>query len=372
MQKVPINENFVNRQQPNQNNSQPLQNNSEASGRSPLRSLIKQRNAKSPSPEQSPGLERDISECTDAISFILARAHCPTQYRAYVDAVIGAANGRLDWFEASDLEIGKRMMGSGGDGKSADSIQKRVQRDRQTFAEWQKLEGYRLIECEPGGKKDEKYFKSRYRVHLLAAAAAALEAARSNSAWQRTPAKALSRAAEIALMSLEGRLIRRERFNRPRQDGETMLNRYRKTILTHAGKISEIIERNGGDPTEFLEKLTHDILAMSTPEFIEDQAQLVHVKEQHDSGQNSGTWGGASPMDKSVPPPHHPDENKAPERNGDLEVGQVELSGGAEQIAFDPEPSEGGVVAEAVEMIDAMAAFCDCSFELTLTDELTP
>jgi hypothetical protein len=58
--------------------------------------------------EDERNLPQEISHMTDAISFVLAAAGVPQRFRSYVDAVIGASNGELEWFDGPDLLIGTR------------------------------------------------------------------------------------------------------------------------------------------------------------------------------------------------------------------------------------------------------------------------
>jgi hypothetical protein len=223
-----------------------------------------------------PKLERDISECADVINFILARAGCPVEHRAYIDAVVGASGGLIGWFEACDLLIGKRMLGTEAEEKSKIAIKKRVQRARKEFNDWQESSGYVFIECEPGGQTREgERYDSRYRVPLLKAAAEALQESRQRSERGESFKRAVQAASRTAVKKLRGPLFKRDRFNRPRQTDEAVLNRSRKTAITHATKIRDIIRRNGKDPEKFLKDLADDIASLATLETDEAIANPV-------------------------------------------------------------------------------------------------
>ena len=223
--------------------------------------------------------ERTISQSLEAVTFILVRAKCPIEHRAYIDAVLGAADGRDDWFQASDLEIGKRMLGAETYVTSSAGLKKRVQRHRKSLTEWQEREGYGFIEADPGGKRDGAYHKTQYRVPILAAAADVLRKAQLDHHWTSRPAKALSNAAKTVLPSLKSHgFQKRDRFNRPRRDDAAIIGRNAKTIQTLFIKTFEIIRRNGGNPEAFFR---------STMQTAQNMLEAPTVKSNSDAQRES-------------------------------------------------------------------------------------
>src|SRR5262245_50206963 len=49
-----------------------------------------------------------IARATDALNYVLTAFGVPDKFRAFIDAIIGASEGSLDWFEATDFVIGQR------------------------------------------------------------------------------------------------------------------------------------------------------------------------------------------------------------------------------------------------------------------------
>jgi RepB DNA-primase from phage plasmid len=242
-------------------------------------------------------IEEEISDCTDAVNFILAYASCPTDHRAFIDAVIGLANGRVAWFEACDYEIGKRMVGGTAWTKSPCALKKRVQRARKVFNEWQKSSGYIFIECSPGGQnRDGERFPSKYRLPLLTEAAASLRTIRKASQTDKRSDDSLSRAARTALKSLRGEFVAEFRFNRPRQDEYSVLSRSRKSIITLTQKAVDITKNLKQDPRYFLVTLGTEIAKLypsssgeAATDFIKALDEFVHSHAPMDKSVHRGT-----------------------------------------------------------------------------------
>lgn len=203
--------------------------------------------------ESAKCLEREISETTDVINFILVGVGCPNEHRAFIDAVIGVADYKMDEFEASDLDIGKRMLGTDAYNKSIVAIKKRVQRARDSLKKWQTHESIILIQPSSGGQaRSGKQYKSRYTVPLLKVAAIALDRARGSSGWENNPKKAIQNASRSVLPKLKGAPEYRDRFKRPRKDKRAVFIRTRNTIVTLGGKLRAIIEEGGKNPERVL------------------------------------------------------------------------------------------------------------------------
>jgi Domain of unknown function (DUF3854) len=195
-------------------------------------------------------LPREMSRHADAVSFILVAAECPARFRAFVDAVLGAADGDAErWFDAADFSVGMRARAEADLSRNSDeapttfvkpirkeTVEKWTQRARRDFNEWQEAAGLTLVETMPGGKADGRNCPSRYRLPVLRLAAEAYEQARLDPRWKSKPARALRRAAAAAVKREWGRLLappRRERFRRPQETPA----KYRKLALTYARKL---------------------------------------------------------------------------------------------------------------------------------------
>jgi hypothetical protein len=199
-----------------------------------------------PDEETESNQPQEISHVTDAVSFVLVAAEVPERFRGFIDAVIGASNGDVQWFNAPDAFIGMRARGTAlhrdSDGAllveeiKKENLEKWVQRARKDFTEWQKAVGFTIIETAPGGKREGVSEPTRYRLPVLALASTALENARRDPDFETKPHRALRRAASAVVKSERYNLInapRRERFRRPKKTAQS----YRKMCLTYAGKF---------------------------------------------------------------------------------------------------------------------------------------
>lgn len=111
-------------------------------------------------------LPREMSRHADAVSFILVAAECPARFRAFVDAVLGAADGDGEgWFDAADFSVGMRARAEADLSRGPDeepttfvkpvrkeTVEKWTQRARRDFNEWQEAAGLTLVETMPGAR----------------------------------------------------------------------------------------------------------------------------------------------------------------------------------------------------------------------------
>lgn len=175
-----------------------------------------------------------LSAGTDAVSFTLAAFGVPDKHRAYIDALIGVSGGELDWFDASDIEVGQRAREEGSSGISKAAITKWTQRARDAFNDWQTEQGITLIETLPGGQDSTRTrHKTRYKLPLLRLVLEVDETAKSSREWQRNKKRALRKAAAVVYQEEKLTLIqppRRERFKRSRPTAETYL-KYADTYI---------------------------------------------------------------------------------------------------------------------------------------------
>jgi len=219
-----------------------------------LRALLSARTASDP-PLHPLGIgPHTVSRSTDAVNFILSATGVPATFRASVDAVIGAASARLEpaaaadhWFEARDLDLGKRAMADRRDDASSIALKKWTQRQRKGFFAWQEKAGLTLIECEPGGMDDERNnHDSRYRAPLLTAAGLLLKEAESDPNWCANPDRAMEAASRIVIAGLPGGQAKRERFRRPRKDSSAVIKRNLATIESLFKKNLDLLARKAG------------------------------------------------------------------------------------------------------------------------------
>ncbi len=196
----------------------------------------------------------DIGDGTDAINFLLVAASLPAKLRPLVDCLVGLAGDRTGWFEADDLQVGVRArVGDGAMSRGA--ARKWVQRHRNALCEWQQSKNLALIEYSPGGRSTGgDYCPSRYRVNLLALAAATVERAREDGFWRRAPHRALMLAAEEIINDAPETNPYKPRFRAPRRDDDALLTRNPKTATTLMSEAARIVHARGEDVNAWLEQ----------------------------------------------------------------------------------------------------------------------
>jgi FtsZ-binding cell division protein ZapB len=306
--------------------------------------------------ETQPGIvEREISESTDMLNFILARAKVPANERATVLALVGACQEKArpgeegEWFELNDFELGLRLRCDSEDKpdefmskeerqsfadrerlttgqwraryetRRAARIQKHAQRRRKSLVEWQTEHGYQFVICAPGGKKGDEHFPSRYRVPLLVEAAEALTQAREKRSYNiKHPEKALRAEAKLALQRLEGTSPIVERFRRKGRQPKNVIDSNHRLILTKFQRNLELETRIDNDPVEYYESLISDLTKIMTGHgFAVSSSPFVHIHEREYGQKNSDESGpqiDQFEVDKSV----HLDETDNPLSNQTL------------------------------------------------------
>jgi hypothetical protein len=136
------------------------------------------------------GLLGDFAHTTDAMSLFLAGTgvRCPPQFRALIDAVVGIAGNRTEWFNVTDEVISRRA------GRS----KKWVQTQRKEFLEWETKHKKTFIEIQDSyTDADMKHHSHKYRVHIGTFAANIKLDAQHLPEWNINPGKAL----EIATLT---------------------------------------------------------------------------------------------------------------------------------------------------------------------------
>lgn len=202
-------------------------------------------------PPAKPFNPRKLSAGTDALNYTLAAFNVPAEFRAYIDALVGLSAGSLDWFDASDFQVGQRAR----DGESRitrGALTKWTQRQRNEFADWQESQGVTLIEVMPGGQdRHGERHKSRYRLPVLELALQVHRDAQASREWTRSRDKAMRRAAGVTVRNVISSLTAppvRERFNRPRRTAET----YKRLVETYLDKMAGAALLEHGHLREYL------------------------------------------------------------------------------------------------------------------------
>ncbi len=216
-------------------------------------------------------LVANIGDGTDAINFLLVEAGCPASLRPIIDCIVGLAGDRVEWFEADDATVGERAR-LGDDQFSRQAACKWVQRWRKKLIEWQTPRNFALIECSPGGQApDGTRYASRYKVNLLALAAATVEEARKSNLWRYgEQSRALELAARTIIEDTPETKAYKPRFRAPRRDDNALLSRNPKMAKTLLGEVARIMHERGEDFNAWFDEYTESIR----------QAASVHTKEK--------------------------------------------------------------------------------------------
>lgn len=189
---------------------------------------------------------KDFSRLTDCVSRLLHCLGCPHQLRGFIDALLGMGDGNwLDWVEISDRSLGWRIrtdqpavrrITSGNDmirciedsekiiaglplkkQLREETVIKGVQRYRKKFMEWQAAIGVELIEVQPGGKKKERYFATRYRFPIGAYLEEILASAEAEPDYLLAPDEVFERITRRQMLAAKMQVtgaMPRDRFNR--------------------------------------------------------------------------------------------------------------------------------------------------------------
>jgi hypothetical protein len=255
-----------------------------------------------------------VSDTFDAAIAVLQMFHFPAELIPFVLAVIGAAEGRTDWFPCRDRILGERALGE-SDTRTPEAKKKWVQRKRELLCEWQDSTRFILIECAPGGKSGDDFHPSRYRAHVLrfieectSLGQCYLEAgtferhdAFKQAAWKIMP---------DAMKKLAAAHSKHERFNRARRSPEDEINRNLKASLNRLLRATELERASGGDPVAKVEEHLAAVIKLFPGARVHTEA----LREDMDTGDTRDTAGAPDPppvspsgasqgMDTSVPPP---------------------------------------------------------------------
>jgi hypothetical protein len=168
---------------------------------------------------------------TAAANLLLAGVLAPPEFRGFVDALVGVAGDRSDWFSASDKEIARHA------GRST----KWVQDWRRDLTKWQTAQKVTFIEIEDNYMdRDGEKHPHRYRVHLSRFVAECALDARASNEWETNREAAIERAARTLKGSLPKMLPRSSRTRRREQNAATMIERSLNHAVTLIQKAVEI------------------------------------------------------------------------------------------------------------------------------------
>jgi hypothetical protein len=253
-----------------------------------------------------------ISDVSDATIAVLQMFHFPVELIPFALAVVACAEGRLDWFGCADRHLAARAMGE--DTRSPEAKKKWVQRRRDELIKWQATTGFVLIECAPGGMRNNERFESQYCAHLLKFIYECINLVNTPGGGSFTKSEDRFKSAAFkvlpdAMKALAHAQAKHERFNRPRQDAEARINRNLKTSLAYLEKAVETVKASGGSPSELITSHLDTIKAR----FDLSDANSVHTLVDKYSGQDEDTGGAVqggamdtpmdTPMDKCVHSP---------------------------------------------------------------------
>ena len=254
-----------------------------------------------------------VSDTFDATIAVLQMFHFPAELIPFALAVIGAAEGRTDWFPCRDRILGERALGE-SDTRTPEARKKWVQRKRELLCEWQDSNRFILIECAPGGKSGDDFHPSRYRAHVLrfieeciSLGQCYLEAGTSerHEAFRRATWKIMP----DAMKKLAAAHSRHERFNRARKRPEDEIKKNLKAALKRLLRATELERAAGGDPVAKVEEHLAAVIKLFPQAHVhtETQGGDVDTRGTRDTGGAPDSppvspSGASQGMDTSVPP----------------------------------------------------------------------
>jgi hypothetical protein len=186
--------------------------------------------------ERAKRLIGDYGHTTDAASLLLAGANCPPEHRGFIDAVVGVAGDRTEWFSVTDDVLAKRA------GRST----KWVQTHRKELLEWEHKNDITFIEIEDSyTDADGTRHAHKYRVHLAKYAADTKLDAEHSAEWYRNPGKALEAAAETYRDSLPTMPARKKRRRAYTPSAAQIIERELKRARTCLEKVLNLQPMDG-------------------------------------------------------------------------------------------------------------------------------
>ena len=264
-----------------------------------------------PSEARAISLTEAVSDTIDAAIAVLQMFNFPAELIPFALAVIGAAEGRTDWFACRDRLLGERALGE-SDARTPEAKKKWVQRKRELTCEWQERTRFILIECAPGGKSGDDFHPSRYQPHVLrfieecmSLGQCYLEAgtyerhdAFKQAAWKIMP---------DAMKKLAAAHSKHERFNRARRRPEDEINQNLKASLKRLLRATELERASGGDPVAKVEEHLAAVIKLFPQARVHTDTQEEDMDTRNTGGASDSPpvspSGASQGMDTSVPPP---------------------------------------------------------------------
>lgn len=146
----------------------------------------------------------EFAYTTNAVTYILSAARCPTKFRDYIDCLIGIANGKIE-FDATDKQIESRrkvVKSRGGKG-----VKEYWARDRRRgLLKWQKENDFYLLEYKEGDydKKLNRRGPSHFKLYLVEYVQQVIAEAKKNKLfWDSDRAMAIKQAASKLVNELK-------------------------------------------------------------------------------------------------------------------------------------------------------------------------
>jgi hypothetical protein len=188
----------------------------------------------------------DYGHTTDAASLLLAEQQCPPEFRAFLDAVIGAArvgSGRADatgLVEISDAQLARR----------AGRCTKWVQEWRNKIRGWQEDSNTEFIFIRDNYREpDGTPHPHAYRVHIDELAAETVLEARRSGEWQRDPHGALEATARRVAESAPT-FKPRKRRERAKRSNRAVMQTKIKQAARLLGEVADMIGFNDAWPED--------------------------------------------------------------------------------------------------------------------------
>ncbi len=188
----------------------------------------------------------DFGHATDATSLLLAHQSCPPEFRAFIDAVIGAvriSSKKADsagYVEVDDKTLAKRA------GRST----KWVQQHRNDLRAWQHKHDVALIDIRDHYREpDGTPHPHAYKIHIDRLAVDTVIEARRTPGWNSDPNAAMEATARRISDSAPTFHPRKQKKRRKRSDAEIMESKYKQAAKL-LGEIATLGEHNEARPGE--------------------------------------------------------------------------------------------------------------------------
>jgi hypothetical protein len=183
----------------------------------------------------------EFAHTTNAVTYILSAAGCPTKFRDYIDCLIGIAEGKTD-FIATDKQItSKRKVAKTTDPNATNKDWARDK--RRDLLKWQKENELYFLDYKEGiyNKKVNRKGPSHFRLHLVDYVQQVVaEAKKKKFLWKINPTTAIQQAAQEFINVLRTQPVKEQETNflDPRTEVLRKMNGA-KTMLENAKQLLE-------------------------------------------------------------------------------------------------------------------------------------